>query len=80
MNCIGVHALLSTCNANIRSNRSSVGLAETMKALLKKYDLLFNISFPYSMGWHGKAFARKKSCLRSLLAHIIYHGANLIVL
>lgn len=30
------------------------GLADIMKRLLTKYDNLFEISFPYSMGWHGK--------------------------
>ncbi|XP_044029024.1 galactose-1-phosphate uridylyltransferase isoform X3 [Siniperca chuatsi] len=29
------------------------GLADIMKRLLTKYDNLFEISFPYSMGWHG---------------------------
>nr|XP_008116072.1 PREDICTED: galactose-1-phosphate uridylyltransferase isoform X1 [Anolis carolinensis] len=28
-------------------------LASIMKRLLSKYDNLFQISFPYSMGWHG---------------------------
>ncbi|XP_046901405.1 galactose-1-phosphate uridylyltransferase [Hypomesus transpacificus] len=28
-------------------------LADIMKRLLTKYDNLFEISFPYSMGWHG---------------------------
>nr|XP_009860703.1 galactose-1-phosphate uridylyltransferase [Ciona intestinalis] len=28
-------------------------LAEAMKLLLTKYDNLFKVSFPYSMGWHG---------------------------
>ena len=28
-------------------------LAEIIKALLIKYDNLFEVSFPYSMGWHG---------------------------
>ena len=32
----------------------STGLADIMKRLLTKYDNLFEISFPYSMGWHGK--------------------------
>lgn len=31
-------------------------LASIMKKLLSKYDNLFETSFPYSMGWHGKAF------------------------
>lgn len=30
------------------------GLASIMKRLLTKYDNLFEVSFPYSMGWHGK--------------------------
>ncbi|KAK3550316.1 hypothetical protein QTP86_024316, partial [Hemibagrus guttatus] len=29
-------------------------LASVMKTLLTKYDNLFEVSFPYSMGWHGK--------------------------
>ncbi|KAM3599280.1 uncharacterized protein V6R79_003033 [Siganus canaliculatus] len=29
------------------------GLADITKRLLTKYDNLFEISFPYSMGWHG---------------------------
>jgi UDPglucose--hexose-1-phosphate uridylyltransferase len=33
------------------SERTS--LAEIMKRLLTRYDNLFEISFPYSMGWHG---------------------------
>ncbi len=28
-------------------------LAEILKCLLTKYDNLFEVSFPYSMGWHG---------------------------
>jgi UDPglucose--hexose-1-phosphate uridylyltransferase len=29
------------------------GLAQILKRLLTKYDNLFEVSFPYSMGWHG---------------------------
>lgn len=29
-------------------------LAKVIKELTTKYDNLFNCSFPYSMGWHGK--------------------------
>jgi len=29
------------------------GLAQILKRLLTKYDNLFQVSFPYSMGWHG---------------------------
>jgi len=35
----------------MNSNQTS-DLADILKVLLMKYDLLFNISFPYSMGWH----------------------------
>jgi UDPglucose--hexose-1-phosphate uridylyltransferase len=28
-------------------------LAQTIKELLARYDRLFQVSFPYSMGWHG---------------------------
>lgn len=31
-------------------------LAKIMKGLLTKYDNIFHISFPYSMGWHGRDF------------------------
>ncbi len=31
-------------------------LADIMKRFLSKYDNLFQISFPYSMGWHGAPF------------------------
>ncbi len=31
-------------------------LAELLKRLLTRYDNLFGVSFPYSMGWHGAPF------------------------
>ncbi|XP_016429170.1 galactose-1-phosphate uridylyltransferase-like, partial [Sinocyclocheilus rhinocerous] len=33
-------------------------LASIMKRLLTKYDNLFEVSFPYSMGWHGGVATR----------------------
>lgn len=33
---------------------SPAGLASIMQRLLIKYDNLFEVSFPYSMGWHGE--------------------------
>jgi UDPglucose--hexose-1-phosphate uridylyltransferase len=36
-------------------------LAEILKRLLIKYDNLFEISFPYSMGWHGAPFNQQSS-------------------
>lgn len=35
------------------SGRERRRLAEILKALLTKYDNIFETSFPYSMGWHG---------------------------
>ena len=32
-------------------------LASFLKAVLAAYDRLFDVSFPYSMGWHGAPFA-----------------------
>ncbi|MCA0456222.1 MAG: UDP-glucose--hexose-1-phosphate uridylyltransferase [Chloroflexi bacterium] len=32
------------------------GLADILKRLLTRYDNLFEVSFPYSMGWHGAPF------------------------
>jgi UDPglucose--hexose-1-phosphate uridylyltransferase len=34
-------------------NEQRDGLADILKRLLTKYDNLFEIPFPYSMGWHG---------------------------
>ena len=31
-------------------------LASILKRILTKYDNLFEVSFPYSMGWHGAPF------------------------
>jgi len=31
-------------------------LADIVQALTRTYDKLFNVSFPYSMGWHGAPF------------------------
>ncbi|XP_041361353.1 galactose-1-phosphate uridylyltransferase-like [Gigantopelta aegis] len=35
------------------SSEERDALADIMKKLLSKYDNMFEISFPYSMGWHG---------------------------
>lgn len=36
------------------SDQQKDSLADIIKALTTKYDNLFNCSFPYSMGWHGR--------------------------
>ena len=33
-------------------------LADVLKRLLTQYDNLFDVSFPYSMGWHGAPTGR----------------------
>jgi UDPglucose--hexose-1-phosphate uridylyltransferase len=35
------------------SGTERVSLARSLKRLLVRYDNLFEMSFPYSMGWHG---------------------------
>jgi UDPglucose--hexose-1-phosphate uridylyltransferase len=35
------------------SSNERYSLAEILKRLLTRYDNLFEVSFPYSMGWHG---------------------------
>jgi UDPglucose--hexose-1-phosphate uridylyltransferase len=50
-----------------QSERSS--LASILKALLTRYDNLFEISFPYSMGWHGAPFGTQEINHWQLHAH-----------
>ena len=35
-------------------DKDPTDLADVMRRLLTKYDNLFQVSFPYSMGWHGE--------------------------
>ncbi|MFN3308639.1 MAG: UDP-glucose--hexose-1-phosphate uridylyltransferase [Anaerolineales bacterium] len=44
-------------------------LAEILKRLLIAYDRLFDISFPYSMGWHGAPFIEESVLGWQLHAH-----------
>ena len=46
-----------------------VALAQMLKTLLKKYDGLFDVSFPYSMGWHGAPAAENHAPHWQLHAH-----------
>uniref|UniRef100_A0A3Q3IUS8 Galactose-1-phosphate uridylyltransferase n=1 Tax=Monopterus albus TaxID=43700 RepID=A0A3Q3IUS8_MONAL len=48
-----------------------LGLADIMKRLLTKYDNLFEVSFPYSMGWHG---APTGPCLKENNSHWQLHA------
>ena len=45
-------------------------LAEILKTTLTKYDRLFDVSFPYSMGWHGAPFTNDSTESWTLHAHI----------
>lgn len=44
-------------------------LADILKRLLTRYDNLFNVSFPYSMGWHGAPFGQAEAAHWQLHAH-----------
>lgn len=44
-------------------------LADILKRLLTKYDNLFEVSFPYSMGWHGAPFNGESNYHWQLHAH-----------
>ncbi|KAL1138680.1 hypothetical protein AAG570_008742, partial [Ranatra chinensis] len=46
-------------------------LAHIVKLITIKYDNLFNVSFPYSMGWHG---APTGSMSDVDMAHWVFHG------
>ena len=45
------------------------GLADVLKRLLVRYDNLFEVSFPYSMGWHGAPFMEGDLSYWQLHAH-----------
>lgn len=51
------------------TEEEKITLASIMKQLLTIYDRLFNISFPYSMGWHGAPFHTNGECHWQLHAH-----------
>lgn len=51
------------------SERSA--LADILKRLLIRYDNLFNVSFPYSMGWHGAPFGTEPVDHWQLHAHFL---------
>ena len=44
-------------------------LAAILKALLVRYDNLFEVSFPYSMGWHGAPYNGADNAHWQLHAH-----------
>jgi len=45
-------------------------LGELLSTVLRAYDRLFDVSFPYSMGWHGAPFDSNKRDHWQLHAHI----------
>lgn len=44
-------------------------LAQVLKELVRKYDSLFAISFPYLMGWHSEPYVRPETAHRLLHCH-----------
>ena len=52
------------------NNAERDALAQILKRLLTKYDNLFEVSFPYSMGWHGAPTAPGDYGHWQLHAHI----------
>ncbi len=51
------------------SDTERSGLADILKRLLTRYDNLFEVSFPYSMGWHGAPFGQEDYSGWQLHAH-----------
>ena len=51
------------------NGRQRFDLAEILKQLLVKYDNLFEVSFPYSMGWHGAPYNGDDGAHWQLHAH-----------
>jgi len=48
---------------------STVSLAAILKDLLDRYDRLFDVEFPYTMGWHGAPFEKGDFSHWQLHAH-----------
>lgn len=46
-------------------------LADVLKRMLTRYDNLFEVSFPYSMGWHGAPFEPGSQAHWQLHAHFL---------
>lgn len=46
-------------------------LADVMKKLVMKYDALFKVTFPYSMGWHGAPTGHLSD---ENMDHWVFHG------
>ena len=52
------------------NDQERLDLADLLKRLLTKYDNLFQVTFPYSMGWHGQPFDGTDKSHWQLHAHI----------
>lgn len=53
------------------SAAQKTALADIMKRITIKYDNLFQVSFPYSMGWHGAPTGKE---LNKDMRHWVFHG------
>lgn len=54
---------------NDLGNEERDNLALVLKRLLTRYDNLFQVSFPYSMGWHGAPYREEDNSHWQLHAH-----------
>ena len=64
-----LHGRRHISRLNEITSNEKLNLADILKKLLTKYDNLFNVSFPYSMGWHGAPFDSSNSDHWQLHAH-----------
>jgi len=53
------------------TEQEKLDLADIMKRLTTKYDNLFQVPFPYSMGWHG---APTGESLKENMDYWVFHG------
>jgi UDPglucose--hexose-1-phosphate uridylyltransferase len=51
------------------SDDQRIALSEILKKLLVRYDNLFEVSFPYTMGWHGRSYGNDRVNHWQLHAH-----------
>ena len=56
------------------SERARDGLATALGSLLRRYDRLFEVPFPYSMGWHQAPFGASAEASELGTSHWRLHG------
>jgi UDPglucose--hexose-1-phosphate uridylyltransferase len=61
--------LAPTLHLNALTPEQKNALGSILQQFLTRYDNLFQCSFPYSMGWHGRIFDRQSAAHWQLHAH-----------